>query len=574
MTETRRKNLPVRIRHFQIFIGVVASLMILRIFYISVIQHKFYVAQAQNQHDYFQTLVPNRGDIFISDKATEKEYTVATDLKKDLVYAVPSSIKDPKAVAAELSKIVGISAEEIEGKISDPSKHYVVIQKQISDDVSAQIKKSKIQGIAIDQETTRYYPEGEYLAQVLGFIGYTNKGDDKVGLYGLEKYFNKDLAGQAGSVSGEADLHGNWISGSDRNLVQQKDGASLVLTIDRSIQFKAETVLKDTVEKHGADSGSIIVADPKTGAILAMANYPEFNPNEYGKASTPADYLNSATMKSYEPGSTMKAVTMATALDLGLVSPQTTYEDTGVVEIGGYKIKNSDGKANGNQRMIDVLDKSLNTGAIFVEEKIGNDRFKKSLDNFGFGKPTEIELQEGVGDLSNLKSNSDINYYTASFGQGITVTPIQMLQAYMVMANGGKLMQPYIVDREIESDGTVIKTQPKMVRQVISAQAASAISGMLVDVVENGHGKKAAVKGYWIAGKTGTAQVAESGKYVANDNIGSFIGYGPVEDPKFVMLIKVDHPRDVSFAESTAGPAFGNIAQFILNYYQIPPTRK
>lgn len=573
MTEPRKKTSNNRIRNFQVLLGLIASLMILRIFFVSVIQHGYYLAQAQNQHDYFQTLAPTRGDILISDKGNG-EHTVATDIKKDLVYAVPSSIKDTKDVAARLSAILGISAEDIEGKISDPEKHYVVIQKQLTDDLSKKIKEAKIPGVAIDKETTRFYPDGEFLSQVLGFIGYTDKGDTKVGLYGIEKYFNKDLAGTPGSVSGEADLHGNWIAGSSRELVQQKDGASLVLTIDRSLQFKAETVLRETVQKHGADSGTVIIADPKTGAILAMANYPEFNPNEYGKAESPAYYVNSATMKAYEPGSTMKAVTMAAGLDLGLVSPQTTYEDTGVVEIAGYKIKNSDGKANGTQRMIDVIDKSLNTGAIFVEQKIGNDRFREYMDKFGFGHATEIELPEVVGDLANLKGNSDINYYTASFGQGVTATPIQMVQAYMAMANGGKMMQPYIVDKKIQTDGTVIKTAPKVVRQVISQSAAAQISGMLVDNVENGHGKRAGVKGYWIGGKTGTAQVAADGKYIANANIGSFIGYGPIEDPKFVMLVKVDHPRDVSFAETTAGPAFGSIAQFIMNYYQIPPTRK
>jgi cell division protein FtsI/penicillin-binding protein 2 len=566
-------NFSQRINIFKIFLGLFAALILLRLFVVSVGRHTYYSAVADNQHNYYQKINPNRGEILITDRYSNKPYPVATNSHKDLVYVVPQDIKDPILVAESLGKMLSLDKKEILPKISDQQRKYVPIKKLLSDEESKAVSQAKLPGVFLDQEYIRLYPEGEFLSQVLGFLGYKANTDEKVGLYGIEKYLQKELAGTPGEIATQADKKGNWIAGAKRDFTPAVDGTTIQLTIDRAIQFKAESVLKDTVSKHGADSGSVIIADPKTGAIIAMANYPTYDLNQYNKVKDAKVFSNIATTESYEPGSTMKAVTMASGIDLGVVSPSTTYTDTGSIEISGYKIKNSDGKAHGTVPMTTVLDDSLNTGAIFVEQQITNSKFLGYLKGFGFGEPTNIELPEGSGNLTNLKNNVQINFYTSSFGQGISVTPLQMLQSYMPLANDGKLMQPYIIDSRILPNGTVQKTEPKLVRQVISQRAASLISGMLVDVVENGHGKKAAVKGYYIGGKTGTAQVASKGVYVQNDNIGSFLGYGPIENPKFVMLVFVNHPRDVKFAESTAAPAFGEIAQFILNYYNIPPTR-
>ncbi len=551
-----------------------AALMLLRLFIISVAQHSYYIAQAESQHGYYQKLIPTRGEIFVSDKYSQKPYPVATNSKKDLVYVVPQDISKPLDTAEALGRITGLDSKELLVKLSDQNRKYVVIKKNLSEEESKAISEAKFSGVFLDQENTRYYPEGQFLSQVLGFIGYKDNADEKTGLYGLEKYMQKELAGIPGEISADVSVNGAAIPGTQRQFSPAVDGTSLSLTIDRAIQFKAESVIKETVQKHGADSGTIIVADPKTGAILAMANFPSFDPNEYSKAQSPAVYINDATTENYEPGSTMKSITMATGIDLGLVNPSTTYNDTGVVEVDGYKIKNSDGKAHGIVPMTQVIDESLNTGAIFVQKQIGNERFYQSLKNFGFGTATNIELPEAIGNLNNLKTNITVNFYTAAFGQGISVTPLQMLQSYIPLANKGKLMQPYIIDSKILPDGTIVKTEPKMLREVISEKTSTLISGMLVDNVENGHGKQAGVKGYYIGGKTGTAQVASGGVYVQNDNIGSFVGYGPIEDSRFVMIVDVKHPRDVKFAESTAAPAFGKMAEFILGYYDIPPTRK
>ncbi|MBI4363307.1 MAG: hypothetical protein HY545_00455, partial [Candidatus Doudnabacteria bacterium] len=249
----------------------------------------------------------------------------------------------------------------------------------------------------------------------------------------------------------------------------------------------------------------------------------------------------------------------------------------GEVQVNDFKIKNSDGKANGVQNMSQVLEKSLNTGIVFVEQQLGHDNFKKYVERFGFGKPSDVQLSGEVpGDLNNLNKKSDIFFATAAFGQGITVTPLQLIAAYTAIANEGKMMKPYIVSKVVHPDGSEQEAYPQELGQIIDSKVSATLSAMLVNVVENGHGKRAAVKGYYIAGKTGTAQVAYKDRsgYDPSKNIGTFVGFGPVDDPRFLMLVKVDDPKDVRFAESTAAPAFGSIADFILHYYQIPPSRQ
>ncbi|HYE22153.1 MAG TPA: penicillin-binding protein 2, partial [Verrucomicrobiae bacterium] len=370
---------------------------------------------------------------------------------------------------------------------------------------------------------------------------------------------------------------GRWITFASRNLTPALDGDNIVLTIDPAIQFKSQEVLRAAIESHQAEGGSVIVVNPKTGAILAMANYPEFDPNVYNQVPDISYYSNRSLAIDYEPGSIFKPITMAAALNEGKVTPETTYEDTGEVQLDEFKIKNSDGKAHGIQTMTQVLEQSLNTGMIFAEKEVGHDAFRRYVKDFGFGELVNIELPGEVkGNLDNLTKKHDVFYGTASYGQGITVTPLQMIQAYTALANNGKMMQPYVVSKIIHPNGSEEVSKPRMVNKVLEPRTAGQLSSMLVNVVENGHGKRAAVKGYYIAGKTGTAQVANRDRvgYDPNKSIGSFIGYGPVDNPAFLMLVRIDNPKDVKFAESTAAPAFGEIAGFILNYMQIPPSRK
>jgi cell division protein FtsI/penicillin-binding protein 2 len=316
--------------------------------------------------------------------------------------------------------------------------------------------------------------------------------------------------------------------------------------------------------------------EPHTGAILAMCGYPDFDPNKYNEEKDYRIFLNPVTQLPYEPGSVFKPITMAIGLELGLITPETTYQDKGQVKIGSYTLKNFDGKAHGINTMTQVLEQSLNTGAIFVAQKIGPQRFYDFVKKFGFGAKTGIELEgEAEGDISSLEKMKDIYLATASYGQGLTVTPLQLAQAFSVLANGGKLVKPHLVSEIIKPSQERIKITPQIIRQVISNKTATTISAMLVSVVEKGHGKRAGVPGYYVAGKTGTAQVvsATGRGYDPSRHIGSFVGFAPIDDPKFVMAIRIDDPKDVMWAESSAAPLFGEISQFLLNYFEVKPTR-
>jgi len=436
-------------------------------------------------------------------------------------------------------------------------------------------KEFKIDGIGFARSSFRFYPEKNIGSNILGFVGYVD--DKQQGRYGLEEFFDEELAGAAGSIKVERDAKGDPIIINDREYNKAEDGSDLILTINRSIQFTVCQKLNEAVARHGADGGSVIILEPKTGAVLAMCSNPDYDGNNYKDVKDIRDFTNPAIFSQYEPGSIFKVITMAMALDQGKITPQTTYEDTGQVIIGKYKIENSDHKANGIQTMNEVLEKSLNTGVIFAMRSIGPDLFSEYVKKFGFGEKTGIELKgESKGDIKNLtkKPVGELYAATASFGQGMAVTPIQMVSAFLALANKGVMMKPYIVKEIVKPDGTKIKTEPKIIGRAVSEKTAAILSGMMVNVVENGHGKKAGVKGYYVAGKTGTAQVpAKSGGYQAGAHIGSFAGFAPADDPKFVMLVRIDQPRDVEWAESSAAPLFGELAEYILNYWQVPKER-
>lgn len=558
-----------------VFLLFVTAVIIFKLFVLEAVQGALNRKLAEGQYSIYKKLLPSRGEIELIDPTTLQPTLLATNVKQFLVYAVPQEVLEPQLTADSLATVLSLNPADILPKLTDKTRKYVPLKKKLTDDEQAKVTALKLPGIYFDSEDTRIYPQQTLLSQTLGFVGYNSQNTStKVGLYGLEKFFQKDLSGLSGNVAQENDPSGAWMYGSNQQIQQAQDGKNLILTIDKSIQFKAESLLSDTVTKNGADSGCVIVEDPKTGAILAIASYPNFDPNQFNLVTNASFFSNEAVVGNYEPGSIFKAITMAAAIDESKVQPSTTYTDTGSVVVGKYTIKNAEGPARGTITLTQALDQSLNTGAIFAENQLGNQDFYKYLQAFGFGLKTGIELPEAYGSLDNLKGNNEVNFDTASFGQGITVTPMQMVQAYATLANGGKMMKPYIVESSVDADGNATVTKPQQAGQPVSAKTANTVTAMLVDVVENGLGKKAAAPGYYIAGKTGTAQIAgPGGKYLVNDNIGTFVGFGPVEDPQFVMLVRIDHPRDVSFAESTAAPAWGQLAQFILSYDHISPTR-
>lgn len=573
-----------RMMGFKIFLFLISSILFLRLFNLQVMGFSTYRGLADGEHQFFKKIHPDRGTIFLHERHEdaamshylididgEKLFPAVTNRDYSLVYAVPKAIQDPEKAAEVLAPLLQLEQPALLEKLQKKNDSYEVLKRKVSDDVVDQIKKLKIGGINFTIETYRFYPEKGLGGHIFGFVGF-NKGTQK-GLYGLEGYFDDILHGKEGSLSLEKDAFGTLIPIGDNHSVDAINGSNIVLTIDRVIQLMACDRLSKWVTQHGADGGSIVIMDPQTGGIYAMCSVPDFDPEEYSKS--PVDhYNNPAIFTPYEPGSIFKPFTMAAGIDLNQVTPTSTYTDTGAVKIGPFTIKNSDLKAHGLQTMTDVLDKSLNTGVIFVSRKIGLDNFYEYVKKFGFGAETGIELDREVpGNIKSLSEKNEIYMATASFGQGITVTPLQTAAAYSALANGGKLMQPYIVDEIIKPDGTHIKTQPKVVRQVISERTSSLMGAMLVNVVRKGHGKQAGVDGYFVAGKTGTAQVPrKDGRgYEANDTIGSFAGFAPVDHPKFVMLVKIDHPRDVQWAESSAAPLFGDLAHFLLQYFEVPP---
>ena len=346
------------------------------------------------------------------------------------------------------------------------------------------------------------------------------------------------------------------------------------------MQFEVEKILKRAMEKFSADSGTVIVMDSKTGKILAMANQPSFDPNDFSKTEDISTFSNPAISESYESGSVFKAFTEAIGLDTGKISPTSTYVDTGIVSEAGYSIRNSDLKANGLQTMTQVLEKSLNTGVIYIEKLVGNKLFADYVKRFGFGQKTGIDLPgELAGNTVNLNdSKTTINFFTAAFGQGIAVTPLQLAAGYGALANSGMLMKPQIIDKIQYADGRIEQIEPQEVRQVVSKATADQMGSMLRSVVTDGHGKRADVPGYLVGGKTGTAQVAKTGSkgYEVGMNIGSFGGYAPINsaanDPQFVVLVKIVNPKGVEWAESSAAPTFGQVMKFLLEYYKVRPT--
>lgn len=549
----------------------IAGLIVLRLYSLQVWAYDYYKNLAANQHSILKDLVASRGEIFL--KEGGKLYPVAVNKDTKMAYAVPREILDPFYTARILSETLELDEGELRDKLGRPDDMYEILKRRLNESEISEIKNLKLEGIYFSDETFRYYPAGELASQVLGFVGW--RENDFGGRYGVENYFNSQLAGQSGKLFQNKDNSGLWISTKPKDITPAKDGDSLILTIDHILQYETEKILRNAIGKFNAEKGTIIVMDPATGKILAMASYPNFNPNDYGSGMM-ENFRNLAVSEPYECGSVFKPITMASAIDAGKINPNTTYTDTGQVAEAGYVLMNSDFKSNGVQTMTQVLEKSLNTGAIYAEKVLGNENFYDYLKRFGLGQLTGINLPgESAGNISNLKNRKrDINFFTASFGQGITVTPLQLISAYNTIVNGGRLMKPQIVEKVIRGDGSEEEIMPQEIRKVISKNTADLTAGMLQNVVVNGHGKLAGVPGYLVGGKTGTAQVANlsSKGYEEERHIGSFVGFAPVDNPEFTALVRIDNPKNVEWAESSAAPAFGELAKFILDYKNIKPT--
>lgn len=550
-----------------------------RLFQLQVLDYQMYRVLASDQHELQAAINPTRGTIYMRDLTDSSIHPVAKDRETWQVYAVPREMKNPMETAQEVAGFVtGTEPIWLQGdlmqRFSNATGSSFILAKELPVARAQELQALRIPGIGVRKTLVRSYPEEGMGGHVLGFVS-TEEAGNRQGKYGIEGAFQKILAGRPGFLLAEKDAAGRRLTLGELELSAAKDGDDVVLTMDRTIQYTACAKIREAVKRYEAKSGSVVILDPSTGAVLAMCAWPDFDPEKYGKIPDLSVLNNPITFYQYEPGSIFKPITMAAGLDAGKVSPGTTYRDTGEENIDGFTIRNSDHAAHGVQTMTQVLEKSLNTGAIYVERLLGRDVFRDAVGRFGFGERTGIELLESKGDISPLSKKGQVFAATASYGQGITVTPLQIATAYLALANRGTLMRPYVVQEVIHEDGTHEKTSPHPVRDAVSERAARLVTAMMVSVVERGHGKKAGVPGYYVAGKTGTAQVPDprGNGYFKDVTIGSFAGYAPADHPKFVMLVKIDEPKTVQFAESSAAPVFGEMAEFLLGYFHVPPER-
>ena len=571
-----------RLRFASGFITLLGAMVILRLFILMIMQHGFYTALAAGSHEVYAQLFPTRGDVYIQDSRTGEEYPLAMNQDLFTVFADTRLIPDinvAEDVAEALAEAFAYEDErklEVFYQLQKEDDPYEPIEQRVDRSIVDQLREKDLPGIGFARTAHRFYPEGNLGAHVVGFVGKTEDGSD-IGQYGIEGYWQHELGGQGGFFSGERSAAGFWIPLAGRSSQEAVDGSDLLLTIDRTLQYRSCEKLRAASEEFGATSASMIIMNPNTGAIRAMCGTPDFDPNTYNEVESINVYNNKTIFTPYEPGSIFKPMAMAAAINEGALTPESRFFDSGSTDgICTKPIRNADLKIYEQVTMTEVLENSINTGMVHTVEKVGKEKFIEYIDRFGFGVKTGIALDsEEEGNVSTLginkKDKVDCYTATASFGQGITATPLQMVAAYGAIANGGTLMQPYVVEEVRHADGRVDRYGPREVRRVLDKRTAQLVSGMLVTVVDSGHAGGAKTDGYYLAGKTGTAQIPGTGGYTDETNH-SFVGFGPVDDPEFVILVKFEKPRS-RFSASTAAPVFGDIARFALQYYQIPPGR-
>lgn len=599
-------------------------LITLRLFYWQILSHDDLVARAEGQRIIKRVVVAPRGSILFSDGSilagSEPAFSVfvqpkdieveiskkfSDQRKTDLLTAEPpSEVKNVVSLykndlktklarffndldfknyestesAEFVEKLKDQKEKELEAGIGEKLNqdlHWVSLNRKIDLTAKQTLEKMNLKGVGFDETSLRFYPEGSSSAHLLGFVASDAYGEE-AGYFGLEGFYNGELKGKQGLLTQEKDAMGLPILIGKFLLQEAKPGKTLTLSLDRTIQHIVEEKLKEGLIKYGAKGASGVIMDPKTGKILAMASFPSYDPIK--AFEFPNDYhRNPITADSYEPGSTFKVLVMAAAVNEKLVEPDTRCDICDrPVTLSGYTIRTWDNKYRPDATMTDVIIHSDNTGMVFAGNKLGIDKMYEYIANFGFGSPTKVDLQDETSPPLRKQGNwKEIDLATASFGQGISVTPIQLITAVSTIANGGKLMEPQIVS-EIRERGKIYTVKPRIVGEPLKEETTKKISEMMVRAVDEGEAqfykKKAALKGYKIAGKTGTAQIAVAGHYDKDKTIASFIGFAPADDPKFIMLIRFTEPGSSIFGADTAAPTFFNIAKEIFTYLGIPPT--
>lgn len=553
---------PTRLRVLFALFAIATLLLSLRVGYWQTIGRAALLEGATNQLQSDLVVEAQRG--VIRDRSGR---VLATTVDLRSLYAIPKRIPDRAAAAARLAPILATPAATIRAAL-DSGAEWLYLKRRLPEPAARAVEALAIPGLGFEPEPKRMYPNDALAAQLLGFVN-----DDGFGQYGIEGAYDKMLRGIPGRLTVERDPKDRALAVGLRTVVPPKNGADLVLTIDLEVQTAAERVLRRAIEREKAPSGSIIVLDPRDGAILALASWPTFDPARVG-AADPEALRNRAVSWTFEPGSTMKAVTIAAGIDTQVVTPTTTYEDRGCTVIGGRRLCNAQGKSYGTTSVTQILERSANAGAVFVAAKLGQDPLYQYLRAFGFGTATGIDLAaEAAGSVRPLAQWYPVDVGTVAYGQGIAVTPLQLAMAYGAIANGGTLYKPYVVAAMRDADGER-RTAPAAVRSPISPGTADTLRTMLVSTVDRGISGGAKVAGYSVGGKTGTAQIpSEDGRYVDDAYISSFAGFAPASDPRFVAVVVIERPQSKLLGTITAMSAFHELAVDVLRGARVQPDR-
>lgn len=559
---TRRKR-PSDSGRFTVLLVVFASLLALigvRLAWLQVVRAPEYTAMASNQRMRDIEVPARRGTIY--DREGEP---LAKSVSASTVYAAPNTIKDKAGTARAIASVIGGDEADYLEKLNRDNG-FVYIARKIDIDRAKQLEALKLPGIGFLDDSRRMYPSGELACQVLGFVGV-----DSTGLAGIEKRYDYILAGKPGVLLGERDPYGRPIPGGVQKNVDAVDGQDIVLTIDKDIQYHAQLELAKAVKKWAAKSGSVIVMNPSNGEIYAMASTPGFNPNDYSQAKSEA-FRNRPVSDAYEPGSTIKSLTAAAVIDKGLFKPTSKLQLPPTLHVAGRTIHESHPRGAVKWTLTKIVTNSSNVGAVKVGMKLGKKGLYDYFSAFGLTEATGVDYPgEARGWLPEPALWSDTSIANIPFGQGVSATPLQLCRAIGAIANDGVLTTPHFL-LDVPQDVAANRTWPT--RRAISSNAASETTGMLAKVVTEGTGSEAAVPGYSVAGKTGTAQVAlpNGGGYASGTYIGSFIGYLPVEDPQLLICVKLDQPRNAIYGGTIAAPVFSKLAQFSVAHLKIPPS--
>lgn len=516
--------------------------------------------------DYLQVkkIQPKRGEIY------DRFYQpLVLNENSYLLYVEPKKIKNKEEFIKKIDSLTKLGKATIEGKINN-DKYWVALKSGIDEETKIKLINLKLRGIGFEEEMRRFYPEGSLAAHLLGFVGKNEKGEN-IGYFGIEGYWEKDLAGFPGILKSERDILGMPIFVGIQEKIEEEDGRNLVLTIDKSIQMMVKEKLKSGLKRYDAKEGCIVVADPNTLEIIALSCLPDFDPNNYFKFSE--DYFKNPIISNlYEPGSIFKPLVLAAAINEKKVRPSDIYNEVGPINIDNLQIKTWDNKYEGKITITRIIEKSSNVGMVYIGEKLGKKKLLMYLNKYGIGEITGIDLQGEIsGFLKEEREWYPIDYATATFGQGVAVTPIQMITAFASIINGGKLLRPFVVKEIIKNEDKKIVGELKVRREIINYQTSEIMKRILESAVENGEIHWVKPKGYRIGGKTGTAQVAIKGHYDPSKTIASFIGFAPIDKPKFIILVSLREPKTSPWGSETAAPLFFEIAKEMFIYYNIAP---